>query len=105
MDKLGEGETQQQTRTEELHETTENENDAAVVAVGGMARKQHQAQERQKLGQADEPEIEQAAGHLIDLPTDGDDDHLRGNRGEKTRAQKQREIAVAQDRETTRAVG
>jgi len=43
MGQPAERETQQQARTEELHEATENEYDSAIVAIGGMARKQYQA--------------------------------------------------------------
>ena len=70
-----------------------------------MAREEDQTQEGQKLRQADPTQIEHAAGHLVDLPTHGDHEHLCRNRGGKPRAEIQREVAMAQDRETPMAVG
>src|SRR5271168_1615946 len=64
-----------------------------------MPGEQGQAQERQKLRQPDEPEIEHPAGQVVNLPADRYDDHLYRERGAKPGAEISGEIALPQDRE------
>ena len=41
---------------------------APVVAVGHLARHQHERRHRQELDQPDQPEVERTAGERIHLP-------------------------------------
>jgi hypothetical protein len=66
-----------------------------------VPRKQYQAEKRQELRQTDQAEIDEATGHLIDLPAHADDDHLGGDGSAKSCTQEQGEIAMAQHRDTT----
>jgi hypothetical protein len=77
---------------------------APVELVRDVSGKQYQTQKRQKLRQTDEAEIQHMSGDVIHLPADRHDDHLRGNGGEKSRAQVQREVAVLQNRESAGGV-
>ena len=51
---------------------------AAVVAVGDMARHQHEQRGRHKLGQSDQPEVERIAGQVVHLPGHRHRLHLQG---------------------------
>jgi hypothetical protein len=62
-----------------------------------MAGRQDQHQEGRELRQADQAQVEQAAGDLVHLPADGHALHLHGQRAEHACAQVKREITVAQD--------
>ena len=62
---------------------------AARVAVDDMAGRQRQAGERQELHQADEAEIEGAAGEIIDLPADRHRADLAGKSREASRQQEE----------------
>jgi hypothetical protein len=46
--------------------------------VGRLADQRRQRNDRDELHQPDQPEIERAAGELVDLPADGDRLHLVG---------------------------
>ncbi len=76
--------------------------DAPVELIGNVPGEQHQTQEWQKLRQADEPEIQHPSGDVIDLPADSHDDHLSGDRGKKSRAQIEGEIAILEHRQAVR---
>jgi hypothetical protein len=70
---------------------------AAVVGVGHVAGPQDQHQEGRELRQADQAEVEQAVGDLVDLPADGHALHLHGEGAEEAGGQVEGEITVAQD--------
>ena len=60
-----------------------------------MAGDQHQHQRRKELYQADQAEIECAAGQGVDLPADGDRQHLIRHRRGDAREPEMRERTVA----------
>jgi hypothetical protein len=94
-----EGKGQQQGAHQQLHQHAQHDDLAPVVAVGDVAGPQDQHQEGGELGQADQPEVEQAAGNLVDLPANGDALHLDGQGTEETCGKVEGEVAVAQDAE------
>ena len=49
---------------------------ASRVAIGGVARHDHQQQHRGQLDDADQAERPRVAGAFVELPADGDVDHL-----------------------------
>ena len=59
---------------------------AAVVAVGDMADQKPEHHHREELHEADEAEVEGAAGQFVDLPADRDRLHLIGAVGRGPRA-------------------
>ena len=52
---------------------------APVVAVGDMARDQHEQRRRNELGQPDQAEIERIVGDVVHLPADRHRLHLQGD--------------------------
>src|ERR1700744_434310 len=67
-----------------------------VVTVRGMARDEHQKRGGNELDEADEAEIERAAGQLIDLPADRDGCDLVGKFRKTARAQIEQEAALGE---------
>ena len=63
----------------------------AFVAVGGVAGHEQQQGGREELHQPDHAEIERAAGHVVDLPADGDGPDLAGEARQASRQQKRQE--------------
>ena len=51
------------------------------ITIRGMARRDHQAQHRRELHDADEPERPRIARAFVQLPTDGNVDHLPSGDG------------------------
>jgi hypothetical protein len=76
----------------DLHDTL------ALVAVGGVAGHEHQQRGGKKLNQSHDPEIECAAGQVIDLPTDGNRSDLAGEPRETSREKKEQKRAVPEQR-------
>ena len=62
---------------------SQGENFAAVEAIGGVAGNEKKKNSGKKLREADEAEVERAFGDFVDLPSDGDGLHLRGENDEK----------------------
>jgi hypothetical protein len=96
------GKDEQQQGTSEIGGKTAQDDDPAVVAVGGMSGKQRQAQKRQELRQPDQAQVQNPAGQVIHLPAHRDDDHLRRERREQSRAEIQDESALPEDGEPAR---
>jgi hypothetical protein len=71
---------------------------ATVVAVGDLARDQHESGRRQELSEPDQPQVEGAAGECVHLPGDRDAQHLEAERRAGSRRPVEREAPVAQDR-------
>jgi hypothetical protein len=57
---------------------------------------ERQEDDRQELRQADQPEIERAAGDRVELPAHRDAQHVKAHVGEDPRAQEEREGGVAE---------
>jgi len=90
-----EAEHRQHHDRDRLHRLAGSYDGAAVIAVGDMARHQHQRQRGKELHQADQTEIECTAGQGIDLPADGDRQHLIRHRCGDAREPEVRERTVA----------
>ena len=71
---------------------------APVVAVGHLARHQHERRHRQELDQPDQPEVERTAGERIHLPGHRHPQHLKGQGGAGPCAPIEHEWAMPQDR-------
>ncbi len=69
----GDGEHQ---RGQGFERHAEGDDLAAVVAVGDVADDERERGHGQELGEADEAQVERAAGERIDLPAHGDGDDL-----------------------------
>ena len=63
-----------------LHHLAGADHEAAVVAVGDLADDDAEHHHREELHEADQAEVEGAAGQLIDLPADRHRLHLIGAR-------------------------
>ena len=81
--RAGEGEIKKERRRGALQDVDAEHDAAAVDAVGGVARRQHHHDHGQELGQADIAQRERIVGDVVDLPADGDDLHLHGQRAAK----------------------
>ena len=71
--------------------------------VGDMARDEHEEERRQELREADEPEVERTPGQRVDLPADGDGEHLVRDHREYAREPEQHERALAHQCRLARA--
>ena len=71
---------------------------AAVEMIGDVAGDQHQEERRHELREPDEPEVERAAGQRVDLPSDGDREHLVRDHREHAREPEQHERPVREQR-------
>ena len=60
----------------ERDELAHAEDAPAIEAIGDVPDDQHERKRRQELHEADETEVERAAGQRVDLPADGDRQHL-----------------------------
>jgi hypothetical protein len=69
---------------------------APVPAVGEVARRQRDGDERQRLGEADEAEGERIVRDLVDLPADDDGLDLRRDRHAEQADDVPAEVAVAE---------
>ena len=61
--------------------------------VGQRPGGQREEEQRQELGQADEAEVERVPGDVVDLPADGDEDHLAAEPVRDARADRERVVA------------
>src|SRR5207253_202088 len=64
---------------------------AAVVPVRDLADDQGEEHDRRELRETDQPEVQRAAGQLVELPPDGDPQHVERDVGEHPRAPEQGE--------------
>ena len=94
----GDGADGQRRGGEALERLADLQQAAPVVAVGDLARHQHERGHRQELDEADEPEVERAAGERVHLPGHRHAQHLEGHGGAGARAPIEHERAVPQDR-------
>ena len=78
--RVGQREQQQSERAERLQRQAPCHDEAAVEAVGGKPRHQHQQQGRQELRQANVAEIQRIARDVINLPAHRDRHDLHGKR-------------------------
>ena len=85
-------------RGQRLDDLAGADHDAAVVTVGDMADQQAQHHHRKELHEADEAEIEGAAGQFVDLPADRHRLHLIGAVGRGARAPIGHERAMLEQR-------
>ena len=67
--------------------TTSHSDDdqAAIVAVRDLPDHQGQQDHRHELREADQPQVERAAGQLVELPADRDAQHLEADAGQDPR--------------------
>jgi hypothetical protein len=79
-------------------EPADADDDATVVAVGGVPDDQRQQDHRRELHEADEAEVQRAAGQGVDLPADRHRLHVERDRGEDARAPVQRERRMTEQR-------
>jgi hypothetical protein len=84
---------------DQLGAHAQQDDGAAVVGVCHVAGPQDQRQEGRELRQADQAQVEQAVGDLVDLPADGDALHLDGEGAQEAGGQVEGEVTVAQDAE------
>ena len=90
-EQAGIGAPGQKQRRQPFGDLAELHHALALVAVGGMAGHEQQQRGRQELHQPDHAEIEGAAGHVVDLPADGDRPDLAGEARQASRQQKRQE--------------
>ena len=90
-------EAHQEQAAQQLRGHAQQDDVAAVVAVGPGAGPQAQPPEGRELRQADQAQVEQAAGDLVDLPADGDALHLHREGAEEAAGKVEGEVTVAQD--------
>ena len=63
-------------------------------AVGQLAGGQREEEQRQELGEPDEPEVQRVLAYRVDLPPDRDERHLQRERLGDERHPEEREVAV-----------
>ena len=93
----GGGPDRQRRRSQPFHGLADLQQPPAVVAVGDLARHQHEGGRRQELDEADQTEVEGAAGERVQLPGHRYAQHLEAHGGAGARGPIEREGAVAQD--------
>src|SRR5262249_41165556 len=72
-----------------LGELTDRGDEAPVVAVRDLADDQGEQHDRRELREADQAEVERAAGQVVELPADRDPQHVECAVGEHPRAPEQ----------------
>jgi hypothetical protein len=72
--------------------------ETTVAAIGDLSDQERQEDDRQELRQADQPEIERAAGQRVELPAHRDAQHLEAHAGQGPRGREERERRVQQER-------
>ena len=92
--RAGEGDEEQEHDDHEVEDNRDGDHDAAREAVCELARWEREQEQRQKLGEPDQPEIERRAVDRVDLPADGDDDHLAAEACRQQRNPEKRVVPV-----------
>ena len=90
------GEGDQQQGAHELHGIAALHDQAALDPVGGRAGDRQQQQRRGEFGEADQAEIERAAGEVVDLPEQRRRLHLEAEIAEQRAEPIGGEIAMAE---------
>ena len=96
---------EQQAGNDRLGDDRHGEEPDARQAVGDLAGRQCEQWQRHELGQPDEPEVERAPVDRIDLPADGDRNHLGRKPGGEESAEQPPEVAVVKRRRQLTAGG
>ena len=81
-----------------LHRLAQRRDQATIAPIGHLPDHQGEDHHRQELGEADQPQVERAAGEGVELPAHRDAEHGEPHVGEDARGQQQRERRVAQQR-------
>src|SRR5262249_29622124 len=79
-----------------LGELTDRGDEPPVVAVRDLADDQGEQHDRRELREADQPEVERAAGQVVELPADCDPQHVERDVGEYPRAPEQGERGMSE---------
>ena len=89
--------TQQQDRDHRIDGERAHVDQLPRQPVCERAGRQREEEQRQELGQADEAEVERIPGDVVDLPADGDEDHLAAEPVGDARRDRERVVANVED--------
>ena len=81
-----------------LGRVTHHDDEAAITAVRHLSDDERQRDGRDELHEADEAEVERAAGEAVELPSHRDVLHVQRERGQHPRAPEEREGRVTERR-------
>src|SRR3989442_288085 len=77
-----------------LHELADRGHQAAIVTVGGLSDGQGEQGDRRELHEADQAEVERAAGQVVELPADRDAQDVERDVGQDPRTPEEGERGV-----------
>ena len=81
-----------------LHRLAQRRDQAPIAPIGHLPDHQGEHDHGHELGEADQAQVERAAGERVELPAHRDAEHGEPHVGEDARGQQQRERRVAQQR-------